>query len=363
MVQSVYDFPDRGVKMKKLLKVLLILLLVAVLLVGGFLGFLTMTEYKPKDVEAIEIKGSGSGPVPAENLSLISWNIGYAGLGAGEDFFMDGGTRARPDSRETLNGYLDGIDRSLRADRPADLILLQEVDAKSSRTFKIDETAVLSQGASAFAQNYSCPFVPVPFPPMGMVHSGLLTTTGYEIREAERVALPCPFSWPLSTANLKRCLLVCRLPVQGSEKDLVLVNLHLEAYDDGEGKLAQTKQMMDLLQKEYLNGNYVIAGGDFNQVFPGSLAIWPNNHPENWIPGLLETEALPSGFRYICDLSAPTCRLLNQPYNPEDSVNTQYYSIDGFIVSPNVTVSSVETLDYEFRNSDHNPVYITVNLE
>ena len=137
----------------------------------------------------------------------------------------------------------------------------------------------------------------------------------------------------------------------------------VQAYDDGEGKLAQTKQMMDLLQKEYLNGNYVIAGGDFNQVFPGSLAIWPNNHPENWIPGLLETEALPSGFRYVCDLSAPTCRLLNQPYNPEDSVNTQYYSIDGFIVSPNVTVSSVETLDYEFRNSDHNPVYITVNLE
>jgi hypothetical protein len=37
--------------------------------------------------------------------------------------------------------------------------------------------------------------------------------------------------------------------------------------------------------------------------------------------------------------------------------------IDGFIVSPNVTVDTVETLDFGFQNSDHNPVYITVSLK
>jgi hypothetical protein len=36
--------------------------------------------------------------------------------------------------------------------------------------------------------------------------------------------------------------------------------------------------------------------------------------------------------------------------------------IDGFIVSPNVTVSAVETLDLGFQNADHNPVCITVSL-
>ena len=50
------------------------------------------------------------------------------------------------------------------------------------------------------------------------------------------------------------------------------------------------------------------------------------------------------------------------PYDPADTVNTQYYVIDGFIVSPNVTVDTVETLDFGFRNSDHNPVCITVSL-
>lgn len=55
----------------------------------------------------------------------------------------------------------------------------------------------------------------------------------------------------------------------------MLVNLHLEAYDDGEGKIAQTKQLREFIQSEYEKGNYVIAGGDLNQVFPGSLERLP----------------------------------------------------------------------------------------
>jgi hypothetical protein len=43
-------------------------------------------------------------------------------------------------------------------------------------------------------------------------------------------------------------------------------------------------------------------------------------------------------------------------------VNTQYFSIDGFLVSPNVDVASVKTLDLGFEYSDHNPVLLTVSL-
>ena len=350
--------------MKKLLKVLLVLLLVVVLAVGGLLGFLTVTEYKPADVESLEIRtlDEGSlGPVPAEGLSVLSWNIGYAGLGKEQDFFMDGGSSSRPGSAELVTRYLNGIRESLDA-QGADLVLLQEVDTDASRTYGIDETTALIHGSGVHALNYSCPFVPIPLPPMGKVHSGLFTTADYTVTGAERVALPCPFSWPLSAANLKRCLLVSRLPVEGSDRELVLVNLHLEAYDDGEGKIAQTKQLMGLLQEEYEKGNYVIAGGDFNQVFPGSLDVYPNNHPDLWTVGALEEASLPEGFRYAFDTAVPTCRLLNQPYVPADTENTQYYVIDGFIVSPNVTVEEVENLDLGFENSDHNPVRMTVNL-
>ena len=348
--------------MKKFLKILLILILVLVIAVGGLLGWLTATEYRPAAVEEADVVRAGDveSVKEGETLKVLSWNVGYAGLGRGEDFFMDGGTRSKPDSRETVLRYLGGISASIEEIDP-DLVLLQEVDSNSGRTYSIDESGGMS--CESYALNYSCPFVPVPVPPIGKVNSGLYTMTDdLQIARAERHSLPCPFSWPLRIANLKRCLLVSSLPIEGSDKQLVLVNLHLEAYDDGEGKIAQTRQLMGFLEDEYLKGNYVIAGGDFNQIFPGGLEQYPNEHPDLWTPGLLEEESLPEGFRYCYDLSVPSCRLLNQPYDPSDTANTQYYVIDGFIVSPNVTVENVEGLDLGFENADHNPVLITVTL-
>ena len=300
--------------MKKFLKILLILILVLVIAVGGLLGWLTATEYRPAAVEEADVVRAGDveSVKEGETLKVLSWNVGYAGLGRGEDFFMDGGTRSKPDSRDTVLRYLGGISASIEEIDP-DLVLLQEVDSNSGRTYSIDERGYLGGGMSceSYALNYSCPFVPVPVPPIGKVNSGLYTMTDdLQIERAERHSLPCPFSWPLRIANLKRCLLVNYLPIEGSDKQLVLVDLHLEAYDSGEGKIAQTRQLMGFLEDEYLKGNYVIAGGDFNQIFPGGLEQYPNEHPDLWTPGLLEEESLPEGFRYCYDLSVPSCRLL-----------------------------------------------------
>ena len=350
--------------MKKILRVLLVLLLVIVIAFGALAGWLSATEFNPAPVEALEIRGltSERSAVPAEGLSILSWNIGYAGLGAESDFFMDGGKDARPDSVATVNRYLDGIRETIAAASP-DLLILQEVDSSSARTYRIDETTSLQLSNSAYALNYSCPFVPVPVPPIGRVNSGLLTTTDCTIESAERISLPCPFSWPLRIANLKRCLLVSYLPVEGSDKQLVLVNLHLEAYDDGEGKIAQTNQLLSFIQSEYEKGNYVIAGGDFNQTFPHTLEAYPMLNAEYWTPGVIEEDILPAGWQLAYDLNVPSCRLLNQPYDPSDTEHTQYYIIDGFILSPNVALNSVETLDCGFENSDHNPVALLVDLK
>ena len=353
--------------MRFLLKFILTLLLVAVIAVGGLLGWLTATEFNPAPTESVEVGRPGEGgAVPTGDvLPVLNWNVGYAGLGRNEDFFMDGGKRSKPDEPDVVYAYLDGIMKTIREQAP-DLVLLQEVDADSGRTYEIDERPYLETDMdnTAFAMNYSCPFVPVPWPPIGKVNSGLFTMTrDLKIESAERISLPCPFSWPLRIANLKRCLLVSHLPVEGSDRELVLVNLHLEAYDDGEGKIAQTNQLRDFIEAEYAKGNYVIAGGDFNQVFPGSLDVYPNTHPENWEPGVLDEKLLPEGWTLAYDLSTPTCRLLNQPYDPADTEGTQYYVIDGLILSPNVKLGSAETVDAGFENSDHNPVKIAVTLE
>lgn len=358
--------------MKKFLKILLIIVLVIIVAVGGLFGFLTVTEFKPADVEAADTVGDSTAellPISASDgdFAILSWNIGYAGLGAASDFFMDGGTHSMAADKAAVNGYLEGIKTVCAGDY--DFIMLQEVDRKSTRTYKVDEAEALARGNSVFALNFSCPFVPNPntliIEPIGKVNSGLLTCSSRSIAKAERISLPCPFSWPLRVANLKRCLLVSYIPIEGSDKQLVLVNLHLEAYDSGEGKIAQTRQLREFIKAEYDKGNYVIAGGDFNQVFPGSLELYPNGHPDLWLPGELDESLLPEGegWKYAYDSTTPTCRLLNQPYDPSDTENTQHYVIDGFILSPNVELKNAETMDLGFANSDHNPVLINVSLK
>ena len=359
---------------KKILIGIGIVLGVILLAAAGLIGWLTVTEYRPDAVEEVKIwdaRYKGPSLAPGDSLTILSQNTGYAGLGKDADFFMDGGTGVNP-TRDQVNTNLEGIVRQL-LDHGADVYFLQEVDSNSSRSGSMDQCvdyrdSLYFEGGdpsldyySAYALNYSCDFVPFPWPPIGKVHSGVQTLSQFNMDEAERVALPCPFSWPVSAANLKRCLLVSYVPLEGTDKELVLVNLHLEAYDDGEGKAAQTKALLDLLTAEYEKGNYVIAGGDFNQTFPGALDAFPVQDPSLWTPGVLEEDVLPEGWRFACDLSVPSCRLLNHPYDPDPEGN-QFYVIDGFILSPNVRLDSVETLDEQFQYTDHNPVSLRVTL-
>lgn len=351
--------------MKRILNMLKIALIAVAAVVLALFVYIVANEYVPLPVEELQIEVDGDTAYlrPDQTLSIMTWNVGYCGLGEGSDFFMDGGKNVKSANQDTVLKYMLGIKEHLRSE-DADLIMLQEVDTDSTRTYHIDQTEYLTAGESVHALNYSCVFVPIPMPPIGQVNSGLFTTTDLFISQAERVSLPCPFKWPVSVANLKRCLLVSYLPIKDSSKQLVLINLHLEAYDDGEGKIAQTKQLREFIELEYEKGNYVIAGGDFNQIFPDGLDAYPNTHEDLWSPGILDEKVLPGeDWQFAYDLDTPSCRLLNQPYDPEDTENTQYYVIDGFILSPNVELESVECTDLGFENSDHNPVMIEVRLK
>ena len=61
-------------------------------------------------------------------------------------------------------------------------------------------------------------------------------------------------------------------------------------------------------------------------------------------------------------LQTQACRLLNQAYDTENLDNNQYYVIDGFIVSNNLTINTITTLHENFKYSDHNPVLINLNF-
>lgn len=353
--------------MKKVLKIVGLFLFALVIIAVIGIGVLTAAEYRPADRETV-IADHGTEAVfkTEELLTLVSWNTGYGALGDNADFFMDGGSGVYTADRERVTQNLAGI-RQVLAGTDADLILLQEVDIRSDRSYRTDEREsfrdIIPDASEAFAYNFQSLYVPYPVPPIGHVESGLYTLSRAEIRQADRVSLPCPFSWPLRIANLKRCLLVSRIPVEGTDHELVLINLHLEAYDSGEGKEAQTRVLKTLLEEEYGKGNYVIAGGDFNQHFSnvdtGKYPVFDGM----WQPGIIHAETFGENFSLLMDPATPTCRSLDRAYAGESDESFQFYMIDGFIVSQNVRVESVETLNQKFVCSDHNPVRMIFSLE
>ncbi|NLC72478.1 MAG: endonuclease [Ruminococcaceae bacterium] len=354
--------------LKKILIGILVVLLLIVLNVGIFVGWLSYKEYKPEPVSPATTSALGEyKELNPEHIKLVSWNIGYGGLGKEASFVLDGGKGAgKPETKDISLGYLEGV-RKTMADYKADIYMLQEVDKNSSRSYRTDQIEALQNGlnsaSAAFALNYSCPFVPFPIPPIGEVNAGQLTLSDFKLNAATRISLPVPFKWPMRVANLKRCLLETRFPIPGKDAELVVLNLHLEAYDSGEGKIAQTKMLMEILTDELKKGNYVIAGGDFNQTFPGATKTFPIIDPTLWVPGFLQESDLPEGFRFVFDDKNPSCRLLNAPYDVAKKDSTQFYIIDGFIVSSNIEVLSVKTDNLEFVHSDHNPVLLEIKLK
>ena len=345
---------------RQILKGLGLLLVTLAALAAAFVLVLTVTEYRPADRESVAVEGAAAGET-GRSLTLVTWNIGYGALGDNADFFMDGGTGVRTASAERVDANLAAMADALRAQDP-DLVFLQEVDVSSTRSHLKDERnaflAALPGRAAAYATNYRSLYIPFPWPPIGKVEAGLMTLTRLNASSAERVQLPCPFSWPMRLANLKRCLLVTRIPVDG--KELVAVNLHLEAYDDGEGKAAQTAMLAELLQQEAAKGNWVIAGGDFNQIFSNA-----EGYPVKeglWAPGAVDVAALGEGLSALMDSRVPSCRSLDRPLAGADPADFQYYLIDGWIVSANVQVEELSTLDEGFAATDHNPVLLKVTL-
>lgn len=332
---------------------------------------LIIIDYKPKELEQAKHKIYDSSLKQDvffnKEISILSWNIGYAGLGKDENFFFDGGKEVRPKSKEIIEKYLQGICKTLN-DIPSDIYLLQEVDEDSKRSYHMDQKQVLLEQLKMdyyFAYNYCCLYVPFPLPPIGKVMAGVTTFTNFNTLQSTRYSLPVSFKWPISIANLKRCLLINRIPINGSDKELIIINLHLEAFDSGEGKVAQTNTLKKIMFEEYEKGNFVVAGGDFNQVFS---TVDDSKYPkiwDGWSSGFIDANDFPKGWQLVTDDTYPTCRDVSRSYNDEDAKNHnwQYYVIDGFILSPNVKLLQINVINEDFVNSDHNPVYMKFILE
>ena len=348
----------------------LTVLAILLLLTAAFFLFVTIAEYRPKAVEKADINVNAKKTIlqTDEVLKVLNWNIGYCGLDAQNDFFYDGGKNVTARSKEAVLDNLEKV-KALLKKEDCGFNLLQEIDVKSRRSFYVNQKKALSDFFadydSVFAANYDAVIVPAPvLNPLGRVKSGVFTLSKYGIQKAERFQLPGTFSWPLKTVNLKRCLLVSEIKTDVPDKNLYIINLHLSAYDvDGVLRKQEMEFLQNLALKLYNEGHWVIAGGDWNSLFPGVeknrfIPYTTSDEFLEWIE-YLPADFIGKEWKWGFDSSTPTVRLLEKPYVKGENYTT---IIDGFICSPNVEIIGVKTGDLNFEVSDHHPVIAEFTL-
>jgi len=355
----------RGRRKRVARRVLLAVLVLLGLLAIGVLGVLLLFEWRPEPLMETPVTGRAESPDrPPDGLSLLSWNIGYAGLGREADFFMDGGRQVRPPDEATVRTNLSAAVEYLERN-PADIMLLQEVDSDASRTFGIDQVAAIAKllpgYAYARAINFKVPWIPYPLlRPIGRVESGLVSFSRYPPSRAVRHQLPGDYSWPVRVFHLKRCLHELRLPAP-DKKDWVILHLHLSAFDrGGELRRQQMSYLKDLMLRLCREGHHVIVGGDWNHAPPGvdpgtfahraEIPAWFQQVPDGWTP---------DGWQWAYDRSTPSLRATDKPYVAGENFITV---VDGFLVSPEIQVRLVHTEDLGFEHTDHHPVRLEAGL-
>ncbi len=332
----------------------------------SYLLYVVIAYYRVEDNLELSVFGEASGEVVVgEELTLVTYNIGFGAYSADYSFFMDGGKYARAFSKESVIENTKGALDTIIAEEP-DFVMIQEVDQKGTRSYKVDQTKLLRDGLSSFdgvyAQNYDSPYFIYPFnEPIGANKAGMMTFSAFNITEATRKSLPIEDN-VYKYLDLDRAYTVSILPTENG-KNLVLYNLHLSAYtSDGTISDEQMKLLAADMEAEYKKGNYVIAAGDFNKDLLGDSSKYFEREEGNftWAKPF-DTSLLHDGMTLYTGSNAPTCRNADSPYRAD---GTDFVlSVDGVIVSDNIEVISCETVDTAFLYSDHNPVSLKFVLK
>ena len=355
-------------KMKRWAKILLCIVLALVVLVGAYVTYVFIDYHRIGDMDLTPEGDAAVTELAAgKRYTVLSYNIGFGAYEPDYGFFMDGGTESWAWSQERLTANVGNIGAFL-AQQNADFYLIQEVDRNSTRSYHVDERQSICQALAGmshvFAQNYDSPFLMYPLTqPHGASRSGLMTLSAAGITAASRVELPVESGF-MKLLDLDRCYSVSRIPAEDG-KELVLYNLHLSAYtSDGTIATEQLKLLLADMQAEYDAGNWCVAGGDFNKDLLGDSAAWFGEADQSYS----WAQPIPAGTFDGVDVTlvtpldesspVPSCRNADGPYHQGQYVLT----VDGFLVTPNVTVARAVVLDTGFAYSDHNPVTMTFTL-
>jgi endonuclease/exonuclease/phosphatase family metal-dependent hydrolase len=216
---------------------------------------------------------------------------------------------------------------------------------------RVDLLASLEQSLPGRWRLYS-PELDIPFPRVAV---GLAVFAPGSARRVERLELPGDKRW------WRYHLLVTRFPLAGGSGELVLADVHLAAFDEGAAlRRNQLETVTDFVLAEYRQGHHVVLGGDWNMLLAETR--FPYTTAERYLFWIhpLPAGFPPPGWRLAADDRVASVRTLERPYARGENYTGV---IDGFLVSPNVTVLETRTDELGFRFSDHQPVKVRLRLD
>ncbi len=313
-----------------------------------------VTEWRPKDVESVEYN-SKEVYVP-DTLRLLSWNIGYAGLGDDMDFFMDGGEQCRTSRARTAENLVGVISQLKSLESELDFILLQEVDISSKRSYFIDESkeifSALGFEYRALALNYNSIYVPVPLSePMGRTKAGVMTLSKYPISQQVRRSYPTTTPFPRRLFDLKRCMLSVAIPI-GRGDTLWINNTHNSAFQESEVRHQEIDYISDIVEKYPRS----VTAGDWNSTPVGYTPTQAAMENRYFSPLRLLAGDIKADVEFAADTSRVSMRYLDSVYNSQTSTTTL---VDFAVLGKKCRVLECEVLDLGFHYSDHNPFVLT----
>ena len=363
---------------KRILQAVGLLLAAAVLIVGAYVAYVALTYSRIPDNISLDVQGESTQELQTRRTyTATTYNIGFGAYTPDYTFFMDEGrmldgtekvgVHAKAVSAASVVNCTSGAINAIK-DIDPDFALFQEVDTDSDRSWHVNQLDAISgafgQMGSVFARNLHSANLVYPLnDPIGVMNSGILTLSNYDIESAVRRSYPTSDAFPTKFFDLDRCFAVMRIPVEGTGKQLVLINSHMSAYDEGGVFRAQQMELlMGAMRSEAEAGNWVIAGGDWNHALCGSESMYATQQQiPDWL-AVFDASDLPEGFSVVRADNieeVASCRDDDIPY---EAGITYTSTVDGFLVSGNVKAQA-ENIDTGFAFSDHNPVKLTFELE
>ena len=201
-------------------------------------------------------------PPPAEELVVLSYSMAY-GLG-------DSRQHGRRGDPATVYDRLDAVIETIAASG-ADVVLLQEVDFASRRTYDVDQlqymAAALGWGFVARAITWECRYLPAPFwipqRHAGRLRAGQGVMSRYPLMQNTRQRLSQPLTQPLLSPLFSPYRTVQMVDMQCGDRTVRFLNVYLEPRDT----VTRQRQAQELVAfvRHVATPNCVLMGA-FNSV-------------------------------------------------------------------------------------------------